>query len=675
MKISKTVDFSSLLDKKEFGSTTTQYKTLMRLDDENQWGEYTNEMLSRGVSVIYDSVSDVFIVKPLNYPKDKIKESMDFYKIKENLLIEGQKFSKTEDNILYKFIDKCFKEGKSNQIVRMSSSNLLKEFRRFKSDFLNEAEEILEEDASMDSISKTSQPEFILARLDEFFHTTHSSEALTQWEKFKQESFNDYDLGNKTQNEWIDYLEESNSTGQHEINVGLLIAKRFNLYDELKSFLNVKDSLQEDSFINMEEDGEERQLLLDEDSESIDSEDAYNQLSDLVTELNDEQRRKLHKIVLGYGYSGNGADITDSIWEALDDMSDEDLIETYSKVKAQGLLNNEEEMIHESNDFENDEIVGDEAYDAGFHSALEGEDEYMNPYEEGTEECSRWNEGFNSFHKQETVSNSFEDIYESKRSKKKILKENPMTDNLPEDLDSFLMDICQIYGDITYTDVMKFSKRVTSEQIERLYSLKEEIQVGDFDLELGEAQPIIDQIVEIVKSQPMTESKKYNKRKLYEVEEDTEEEVGTDEDVDLESDLETIDGINGIESEETSEEDIDDKSYEGDIPEEPKVNTGMLSIDDLTAIVNQILSQKEQNGGAAVSIVSQETSSTELDGFANNSTSTVQTMEANNTITSDSDFAEVQDNLNKLQSKIETEPSYVEILEGNESDEVILNEN
>lgn len=70
MKIPKAVDFSDLKFKKVFDNSTKEYKTLDSMNEDGEWKDYTNEMLQRGVSVIFDASGDFFVVKPVAFKEN-----------------------------------------------------------------------------------------------------------------------------------------------------------------------------------------------------------------------------------------------------------------------------------------------------------------------------------------------------------------------------------------------------------------------------------------------------------------------------------------------------------------------------------------------------------------------------------------------------------------------------
>lgn len=73
MKIPKGIDFSNVNEKKLFKNSSKEYKTLMSLNDEGEWKDYVNEMLSVGISVTYDASGDFFIIKPVAFKENNSK--------------------------------------------------------------------------------------------------------------------------------------------------------------------------------------------------------------------------------------------------------------------------------------------------------------------------------------------------------------------------------------------------------------------------------------------------------------------------------------------------------------------------------------------------------------------------------------------------------------------------
>ncbi len=73
MVINKHIDFSDIKNDKVFFNGTKQYKILTSLS-ELEWQEYLNKMLSKNISVVYNSESDVFIAK---YLKENLMNSAE----------------------------------------------------------------------------------------------------------------------------------------------------------------------------------------------------------------------------------------------------------------------------------------------------------------------------------------------------------------------------------------------------------------------------------------------------------------------------------------------------------------------------------------------------------------------------------------------------------------------
>lgn len=76
MKIPSGLDFSNIKEKKVFDSSSKEYKKMINMDDEFEWKEYTNEMLSKGVSIIYDASGDFFLAKPVAFKESKMKQKI-----------------------------------------------------------------------------------------------------------------------------------------------------------------------------------------------------------------------------------------------------------------------------------------------------------------------------------------------------------------------------------------------------------------------------------------------------------------------------------------------------------------------------------------------------------------------------------------------------------------------
>ena len=75
---------------------------------------------------------------------------------------------------------------------------------------------------------------------------------------------------------------------------------------------------------------------------------------------------------------------------------------------------------------------------------------------------------------------------------------NPITNELPQSLDNFLQDMCQMYCDMTYTDVSKFAKRATPEDIKalrKLYRKFREASECDDEDEIAELTVSVEDLV------------------------------------------------------------------------------------------------------------------------------------------------------------------------------------
>jgi len=73
MKFPKSINFSNVNVKKIFEPTSKEYKALLALNDEGEWKDYINEMLTLGISVVYDASGDFFIVKPVAFKENNNK--------------------------------------------------------------------------------------------------------------------------------------------------------------------------------------------------------------------------------------------------------------------------------------------------------------------------------------------------------------------------------------------------------------------------------------------------------------------------------------------------------------------------------------------------------------------------------------------------------------------------
>lgn len=74
MNIAKNIDFSKLEDTKIFDRNSKEYDQMLKLYNLGQWKEYSEELITKGISVRFDVRNDNFIVKPLNY---QIKENWE----------------------------------------------------------------------------------------------------------------------------------------------------------------------------------------------------------------------------------------------------------------------------------------------------------------------------------------------------------------------------------------------------------------------------------------------------------------------------------------------------------------------------------------------------------------------------------------------------------------------
>lgn len=87
MKISKNIDFRRLAEAQIFKNGTKEYSQLDSLNDEGEWKDYCNKMLSKGVSVVYDATGDYFVAKPVKENINKMNKNL-----KKSLLEDEKKY-------------------------------------------------------------------------------------------------------------------------------------------------------------------------------------------------------------------------------------------------------------------------------------------------------------------------------------------------------------------------------------------------------------------------------------------------------------------------------------------------------------------------------------------------------------------------------------------------------
>ena len=75
MKIASNIKFDKLATQQVFDSTTSEYKSLDKLNDNGEWKEYVNDRLAAGISVVYDATGDYFAVKPLGFKPEKTQQN------------------------------------------------------------------------------------------------------------------------------------------------------------------------------------------------------------------------------------------------------------------------------------------------------------------------------------------------------------------------------------------------------------------------------------------------------------------------------------------------------------------------------------------------------------------------------------------------------------------------
>lgn len=82
----------------------------------------------------------------------------------------------------------------------------------------------------------------------------------------------------------------------------------------------------------------------------------------------------------------------------------------------------------------------------------------------------------------------------------KQFNENTVTNNLPEHLDNFLMDIAQEFGEISYLDISLFGKVATDVDLIKLNELRAlYLEEAEYD-DPKSLDPIVDDVVKLVKS-------------------------------------------------------------------------------------------------------------------------------------------------------------------------------
>jgi hypothetical protein len=74
-----TLDFSGIQSELSFDDTTREYQELVKMNSD-EYGEFVNKMLGKGVSVVYDAKTDIFHAKPT-----KLKKESEMKPSKQNL--------------------------------------------------------------------------------------------------------------------------------------------------------------------------------------------------------------------------------------------------------------------------------------------------------------------------------------------------------------------------------------------------------------------------------------------------------------------------------------------------------------------------------------------------------------------------------------------------------------
>jgi hypothetical protein len=103
MKIASNIKFDKLAEPEVFDNTTSEYKTLDKLNDNGEWKEYVNDRLAAGISVIYDATGDYFAVKPMGFKPEKKQQNEN----SNRMTTKNSKFPKflNEDEDKYLLFD------------------------------------------------------------------------------------------------------------------------------------------------------------------------------------------------------------------------------------------------------------------------------------------------------------------------------------------------------------------------------------------------------------------------------------------------------------------------------------------------------------------------------------------------------------------------------------------
>ena len=132
MYYDESIDFTGLEHEVVIQGGTKAYDFLTNFENESNWRQYVNDMLTKGISVVYDSIADYFIVKPIQNSENqnKIEESMEFSTLKDRLFFGGLSPKKGDEQLMYKFLNESYR--KSKNLDKLSDRELISLFESFK---------------------------------------------------------------------------------------------------------------------------------------------------------------------------------------------------------------------------------------------------------------------------------------------------------------------------------------------------------------------------------------------------------------------------------------------------------------------------------------------------------------------------------------------------------------
>jgi len=134
MYYDKSIDFTGLDHEVIIQEGTKTYNYLTKFESDSKWRQYVNDMLTKGISVVYDSTADYFIAKPIEKEQqNQIQESMEFSTLKDRLFFGGFSPKKGDDQLMYKFLNESYKTNKN--LNSLSDRDLIKLFESFKEKF------------------------------------------------------------------------------------------------------------------------------------------------------------------------------------------------------------------------------------------------------------------------------------------------------------------------------------------------------------------------------------------------------------------------------------------------------------------------------------------------------------------------------------------------------------